>query len=40
MNNIYDKGFELYLIKLGYDLNTISLDECLELIKQYNKLNK
>lgn len=33
MNNIYDKKFELYLIKKGFDLDTISLQECLKQIK-------
>lgn len=33
MNNIYDKKFELYLIKKGFDLDTISLQECLTQIK-------
>jgi hypothetical protein len=37
MNNIYDKKFELYLIAKGYDLNTISLQECLKEIKIWKK---
>ncbi len=37
MNNIYDKKFELYLISKGYDLDTISLTECLKEIKIWKK---
>lgn len=35
MNNIYNKKFELYLIKKGFDLNTISLSESLKELKKY-----
>ena len=35
MNNIYDKKFELYLIKRGYNLDTISLNESLKQLKIY-----
>ena len=37
MNNIYDKKFELNLISKGYDLDTISLNECLKEIKIWKK---
>jgi len=37
MNNIYDKKFEIYLIKKGYDLDCISLNECLKEIKIWKK---
>jgi len=37
MNNIYDKKFELYLVTKGYDLDTISLNECLKEIKIWKK---
>ncbi len=37
MNNIYDKKFELYLIKKGFNLDTISLQECLKEIKIWKK---
>jgi hypothetical protein len=37
MNNIYDKKFELYLVTKGYDLDTISLQECLKEIKIWKK---
>ena len=37
MNNIYDKKFELYLVAKGYDLDTISLNECLKEIKIWKK---
>ena len=37
MNNIYDKKFEIYLIKKGYDLDSISLNECLKEIKLWKK---
>ncbi len=41
INNIYDKQFEEYLVlDRGYDLDTISLNECLKEIKKFNKLNK
>jgi len=36
-NNPYDKKFELYLIKKGYNLDTISLIESLQQLKIYNK---
>ena len=35
--NPYDQKFELYLIKKGYNLNTISLNESLQQLKIYNK---
>ena len=35
MNNIYNKKFELYLIKKGFDLNTISLSESIKELKKY-----
>ena len=37
MNNIYDKKFEIYLAKKGYNLNEISLQECLKEIKIWKK---
>ena len=37
MNNIYDKKFEIYLAKKGYNLNEISLTECLKEIKIWKK---
>jgi len=37
MNNIYDKKFELYLVKKGYNLDKISLQECLKEIKIWKK---
>ena len=37
MNNIYDKKFELYLVKKGYNLNQISLQECLKEMKLWKK---
>ena len=37
MNNIYDKKFEIYLIKKGYYLDCISLNECLKEIKLWKK---
>ena len=37
MNNIYDKKFEIYLVQKGYDLNCISLNECLKEIKLWKK---
>ena len=37
MNNLYDKKFELHLISKGYDLDTISLNECLKEIKIWKK---
>lgn len=40
MNNIYDKKFEIYLIKKGFNLDTINLQECLKELKIYNKINK
>ena len=36
-NNPYNKKFELYLIKKGYNLETISLTESLQQLKIYNK---
>ena len=36
-NNPYDQKFEIYLIKKGYNLNTISLNESLRGLKIYNK---
>ena len=38
VNSIYDQGFEIYLIKLGYNLDTISLKESIDELKLYNKL--
>ena len=40
VNNIYDQGFEIYLIKLGYSLDTISMKESIDELKNYNKINK
>ena len=37
MNNIYDKKFEIYLVKKGFNLDTISLTECLTQIKIWKK---
>jgi hypothetical protein len=37
MNNIYDKKFELYLVKKGYNLDQISLQECLKEMKLWKK---
>ena len=37
-NNIFDQSFELHLIKIGYNLDTISLKESLDELKLYNKL--
>jgi len=37
INNPYNKKFELYLIKKGYNLDTISLTESLQQLKIYNK---
>ena len=37
MNNIYDKKFEIYPVQKGYDLNCISLNECLKEIKLWKK---
>ena len=35
MNDIYNKKFELHLIKKGFDLNEISLTESLKELKKY-----
>ena len=37
MNNIYDKKFEIYLVKKGFNLDTISLQECLTQIKIWKR---
>jgi hypothetical protein len=37
MNNIYDKKFEIYLVKKGFNLDTISLQECLTQMKLWKK---
>ena len=41
ITNPYDAQFEEYLVfELGYNLDTISLHECLQELKEFNKKNK
>ncbi len=38
INNPYDKDFEAWLVHKGYDLDTISLNESLKLLKEFNRI--
>ena len=41
ITNIYDAEFEEYLVfELGYDLDTISMHDCIEEAKRFNKKYK
>ena len=40
ITNIYDAMFEEYLVfELGYDLDTITMQECIDELKVFNKNN-
>ena len=41
ITNIYDAEFEEYLVfDLGYDLETISMEDCIKEMNEFNKINK
>ena len=41
VTNIYDLLFEEYLVfDLGYDLDKISMKDCIKEMNEFNKINK
>ena len=41
IKNIYDQRLEEWMVlDKGIDLDTVSMLECIELMKEFNKLNK